>query len=59
MDTDALDRNFEVLTLKNVESKDSRVTLMASTEVNDLMDLEYVSYTRKYGEYAKRCDKFE
>ena len=59
LDTDNIDRNFQALTLKDVKSKQSRVTLLASSEVTDLMNLEYVSYTRKYGEYAKHCELFE
>ena len=59
VDTDKIDRNFQALTLKDVKSKQSRVTLLASSEVADLMNLEYVSYTRKYGEYAKHCEPFE
>ena len=59
VDTDNIDRNFQALTLKDVKSKQSRVTLLASSEVTDLMNLEYVSYTRKYGEYAKHCEPFE
>ena len=59
VDTDNIDRNFQALTLKDVKSKQSRVTLLASSEVTDLMNLEYVSYTRKYGEYAKHCELFE
>lgn len=58
-DTDNIDRNFKALKLKNIESKQSRVTLLASSGVSDLMDLEYVSYTKKYGEYAKRCEPFK
>ena len=59
VDTDNIDRNFQALILKDVKSKQSRVTLLASSEVTDLMNLEYVSYTRKYGEYAKHCELFE
>ena len=59
LDTDNIDRNFQALTLKDVKSKQSRVTLLASSEVTDLISLEYVSYTRKYGEYAKHCELFE
>lgn len=45
--------------LESIESEGRRVTLMASSEVSDLMNLEYVSYTKKYGEYAKHCEQFE
>lgn len=58
-DTDNIDRNFNSLKLKNIESKQSRVTLLASSGVSDLMNLEYVSYTKKYGEYAKHCELFK
>lgn len=58
-DTDNIDRNFNSLKLDNIESKQSRVTLLASSGVSDLMDLEYVSYTKKYGEYAKHCEPFK
>ncbi len=59
VDTDNIDRNFQALALKDIKSKQSRVTLLVSSEVTDLMNLEYVSYTRKYGEYAKHCELFE
>lgn len=59
LDTGSIDRNFKALTLKDIESKQSRATLMASSEVTDLMNLEYISYTKKYGEYAKHCEQFE
>ncbi|MBP2281487.1 OOP family OmpA-OmpF porin [Psychrobacter sp. PL19] len=59
IDTGALDRNFKALKLKNIKSKQSRVTLMASSNVSDLMNLEYDYYIQRYGEYAKHCDKFE
>ncbi|WP_182407377.1 OmpA family protein [Psychrobacter sp. GP33] len=58
-DTAFIDPSFEKLNLKNIESKQSRATLMASSEVHDLSNLKYVSYTRKYGEYAKHCEPFE
>ena len=58
-DTAFIDPSFEKLNLKNIESKQSRATLMASSDVHDLSNLKYVSYTRKYGEYAKYCEPFE
>ena len=58
-DTAFIDPSFEKLDLKNIEAKQRRATLMASSEVHDLENLEYVSYTRKYGEYAKHCELFE
>lgn len=59
IDTDFIDRNFEALNLENIESKQRRVTLRVSSEVGDLNDLKYVSYSRMYGEYAKHCEPFE
>ena len=58
-DTAFIDPSFEKLNLKNIESKQSRATLMASSDVHDLSNLKYVSYIRKYGEYAKNCEPFE
>ncbi|MGP4715586.1 hypothetical protein ACTXGL_02960 [Psychrobacter sp. T6-6] len=54
-----IDPNFKALNLKNIESKQRRVALMASSEVSDLKNLDYISYQRKYGKYAKHCDPFE
>ncbi|MEZ7500894.1 hypothetical protein QO189_00250 [Psychrobacter sp. Arc29] len=53
------DPSFKALNLKNIESKQRRVTLMASIEVNDLKNLDYISYQRKYGKYAKHCEPFK
>ena len=36
--------SFEALNLKGLEAKQRRATLMASSEVHDLENLEYVSY---------------
>ena len=58
-DTAFIDPSLEKFNVKNIESKQRRATLMASSEVTDLANLEYVSYTRKYGEYAKHCELFE
>lgn len=58
IDTESIDRNFEALNLKNIKSKQSRVTLRASSEVSDLNNLKYVSYSQMYGEYAKQCKQF-
>ncbi|WP_352339326.1 thrombospondin type 3 repeat-containing protein [Psychrobacter sp. 16-MNA-CIBAN-0192] len=58
-DTAFIDPSFKKLNLKNIESKQSRATLMASSDVHDLSNLKYVSYTRKYGEYAKHCELFK
>lgn len=54
-----IDPSFKALNLKNIESKQRRVTLMASSEVSDLKNLDYISYQRKYGKYAKHCDPFK
>jgi len=59
IDTESIDRNYKALDIKNNKSKQSRVTLRASSEVSDLNDLKYVSYSRMYGEYAKHCVPFE
>ena len=59
IDTESIDRNFKALNLKNIQSKQSRVTLRGSSEVSNLNDLKYISYSRMYGEYAKRCKLFE
>ncbi|MGP5214248.1 OmpA family protein [Psychrobacter glacincola] len=58
-DTAFIDPSFEKLNLKNIEAKQRRATLMASSEVHDLMNLEYDSDMQKYGEYAKHCELFE
>ena len=58
-ETDYINPSFKALNLKGLEAKQRRATLMASSEVTDLTNLEYVSYTRKYGEYAKYCKLFE
>lgn len=58
-DTAFTDPSFKKLNLKNIESKQRRATLMASSAVTDLKNLKYVSYTRKYGEYAKNCEPFK
>ena len=59
IDTESIDRNFKALNLRNIQSKQSRVTLRGSSEVSNLNDLKYISYSRMYGEYAKRCKLFE
>ena len=40
-DTAFIDPSFEKLNVKNIESKQRRATLMASSLVNDLMNLKY------------------
>ena len=58
-DTAFIDPSFKVLNLKNLEAKQRRATLMASSTVHDFMNLEYGSDIQKYGEYAKYCELFE
>ena len=58
-DTDYMNPSFKALNMKGLEAKQRRATLMASSEVTDLANLGYISYTRKYGEYAKHCEPFE
>ncbi len=58
-DTAFIDPSFEKLNLKSIEAKQRRATLMASSEVTDLMNLEYDSYIQRYGEYAKHCKPFK
>jgi len=58
IDSEAIHRNFNALNVKNIKSKQSRVTLMASSTVNDLMNLKYDYYMERYGEYAKNCYQF-
>jgi len=58
-DTAFIDPSFEKLNVKNIESKQRRATLMASSSVKDLMNLEYKSDVQRYGEYAKHCEPFE
>ncbi|WP_299067602.1 OmpA family protein [uncultured Psychrobacter sp.] len=57
--TDNIDRNFKALNNESIESKQSRVTLKASSSVQDLTNLEYDYYIEIYGEYAKYCERFE
>ena len=57
--TDNIDRNFKALNHKSIESKQSRVTLKASSSVQDLTNLQYDYYIERYGEYAKHCEPFK
>lgn len=57
-ETDYINPSFKALNLKGLEAKQRRATLMASSTVHDLMNLEYDSYIQKYGEYAKHCKQF-
>ena len=58
-DTAFIDPSFEKLNLENIETKQRRATLMASSSVNDLMSLKYKSDIQRYGRYAKHCELFE
>ena len=58
-DTAFIDPSFEKLNVKNIESKQRRATLMASSSVKDLMNLKYKSDIQRYGGYAKHCEPFE
>jgi OOP family OmpA-OmpF porin len=51
--------NSEALDLRNIESIDSRVNVMATTAIDDLKNLKYDYYIKMYSEYSKRCDIFE
>ena len=57
-DTAYIDPSFKPLNLKNLESKQRRATLMASSSVHDLTNLKYDYYIKIYGEYAKHCKLF-
>ena len=58
-ETDYINPSFKALNMKGLEAKQRRATLMASSLVNDLMNLEYKSDVQRYGEYAKHCEPFE
>ena len=58
-DTAFIDPSFEKFNVKNMEAKQRRATLMASSSVKDLMNLKYDSYIQMYGKYAKHCKPFE
>lgn len=55
---DFVDRTLAALNVDDIEAKQSRVTLMASSEVSDLNDLKYISYEQLYGKYAQQCKPF-
>ena len=42
-----------------MESKDRRVSVKASTQVDDLANLEAASDRENYEKYSKRCEIFE
>ena len=58
-DTAFIDPSFEKFNVKNMEAKQRRATLKASSSVKNLSNLEYDSYIQMYGEYAKHCELFE
>ncbi|MDN5801601.1 MULTISPECIES: OmpA family protein [unclassified Psychrobacter] len=58
-ETDYINPSFNALNMKGLEAKQRRATLMASSEVIDLMNLEYNSDIQRYGEYAKHCKPFK
>ena len=58
-DTAFIDPSFEKFNVKNMEAKQRRATLRASSSVKGLTNLEYDSYIQMYSEYAKHCEPFE
>ncbi|WP_058368365.1 OmpA family protein [Psychrobacter sp. ENNN9_III] len=58
-ETDYITPSFKALNLNGLEAKQRRATLMASSLVNDLMNLKYKSNIQRYGGYAKHCKPFE
>lgn len=58
-ETDYINPSFKALNLNGLEAKQRRATLMASSSVYDLTNLEYDSYIQMYGAYAKHCKPFE
>ncbi|MGR3899703.1 OmpA family protein [Psychrobacter sp. 1176_08] len=55
---DSVDRTFAALNVDDIEAKQSRFTLMASSEVHDLNNFKYISYEQLYGKYAQKCTPF-
>lgn len=55
---DFVDRTFAALNVDDIEAKQSRFTLMASSEVHDLNNFKYISYEQLYGKYAQKCTPF-
>ena len=58
-DTAFIDPSFEKLNVKNIEAKQRRATLKASSSVKDLSNLKYAGDRESYGKYAKHCELFE
>lgn len=54
-----IDTDFRASDFENIESKDRRVSVKASTQVNDLANLEYASDRKNYERYSKHCELFE
>jgi len=54
-----IDTDFRISDFENIESKDRRVSVKASTQVDDLANLEYASDRKNYERYSKRCELFE
>ena len=51
--------DFSESDLAGIESKDRRVTVKASTQVNDLANIENPSDWKNYEPYLKRCEIFK
>ena len=58
-DTAFIDPSFEKFNVKNMEAKQRRATLKASSSVKDLSNLKYAGDIENYGKYAKHCEPFE
>lgn len=54
-----IDTDFRISDFENMESKDRMVSVKASTQVDDLANLEYASDRKNYERYLKRCELFE
>ena len=54
-----IDTDFRISDFENMESNDRRVSVKASTQVDDLANLEYASDRKNYERYSKRCELFE
>ncbi|WP_201602496.1 OmpA family protein [Psychrobacter piscatorii] len=54
----ATDNDFSDRNVNNIEAKQSRITLMASSEVHDLNNFKYISYEQLYEKYAQQCKPF-
>ena len=54
-----IDTDFRTSDFENIESNDRRVSVKASTQVDDLANLKYASDRKNYERYSKRCEIFE